>query len=60
MAEVIAWLQGCAQTFLMAAIGAALVAFVILLVLWVIWAIARLQDALFDRARQRGSSKGPS
>ena len=57
MAELITWLQDCVQTFLMAVIGAVLVAFVVLLVLWVIWAIARLQDALFDRARQR--ARGP-
>jgi hypothetical protein len=57
MAEVIAWLQGCVQTVLMAAIGAGLVACVVLLVLWVIWAIARLQDVLFHRALQRARGR---
>ena len=57
MAELITWLQDCVQTFLMAAIGAVLVAFVVLLLLWVIWAIARLRDALFDRARQRARGR---
>ncbi|HZT21059.1 MAG TPA: hypothetical protein VFA23_16730 [Dongiaceae bacterium] len=46
------WLWGCVQTFLMAAIGAALVAAGILLLLWMSWAVPRLREVGMKRARR--------